>query len=195
MSAAARPGVFVAVVGPSGAGKDSILSLAGQWLSADPSFHFVRRVVTRPANGGEDHDSMTPLQFEAAQRDGRFAASWTANGLSYGIPAAETQALAHGVVVVANASREAAPAIKAAFPRSMIIHITASVETLRARLLARGREDADSVDLRLARSLMLEQGFAADIRIENNGALETAAKQFVETLVALKPAGLERHLG
>jgi ribose 1,5-bisphosphokinase len=180
-------GVFVAVVGPSGAGKDSLLRLAQETLSGDLSYSFVRRVVTRPENEDEAHDTLTHEAFARAQADGAFAVTWSANELFYAIPDSARDDVAAGRVVIANASREAAQAIKAAFPRTIIIHVTASVETLRARLLARGREAADAVEARLARSLMLEQGFTADIRIENNGALETAAKQLLNALAAVKP--------
>jgi ribose 1,5-bisphosphokinase len=180
-------GVFVAVVGPSGAGKDSLLRLAQEMLSGDPAYTFVRRVVTRPENDDESHDTLSDEAFAKAENAGEFAVTWSANGLRYAVPASARSDVMAGRVVIANASREAAHAIKAVFARTIIIHVTASVETLRARLLARGREEADAVEARLARSLMLEQAFTADIRIENNGALETAAKQLLNALAALKP--------
>ena len=78
-------GTFVAVVGSSGAGKDSVMSYARERLGAD--IVIVRRVVTRDADGGsEDHDSMTLDQFVAAETEGRFALSWEAHGLRYGLP-------------------------------------------------------------------------------------------------------------
>jgi ribose 1,5-bisphosphokinase len=185
MQAAAAPGVFAAVVGPSGAGKDSLLREAARRLAGDRRFHFVRRVVTRAGNGDEDHDTLTEAEFQALNAAGGFAIHWMANGLSYGIPASVHDHLAAGRVVIANASRDRAGDIKRAFARALIIHVTASVATLRERLLARGREDAAAVDLRIARSISLEQDFAADIRIENNGTLESAADQFTEALIAL----------
>jgi ribose 1,5-bisphosphokinase len=189
MSAAAdgNRGVFVAVVGPSGAGKDSIMRLAAETLGTDTGIQFVRRVITRQENADEAHDTLSAADFALADASGAFAVSWQANGLHYGIPNSVRSDIAAGKVVVANASRDKAQEIKTLFQRAIIIHITASVETLRARLLARGREDAETVDSRLARSLMLEQGFTADIRIENNGALESATKQFIHSILALKP--------
>ena len=41
-------GCFVAVVGPSGAGKDTIMDAARVALAGDTRFHFVRRIITRP---------------------------------------------------------------------------------------------------------------------------------------------------
>jgi ribose 1,5-bisphosphokinase len=191
MTGASQPrslGVFVGVVGPSGAGKDSIMRLASQMLHNDQDICFVRRVVTREAGSDEAHDTMTVETFREAAEAGQFALNWQANGLDYGIPASIHADLAAGRIVVANTSRDIAPEIKSKFPRAIIVHITASTEVLKERLAARGREDADTRDLRLARSIMLEQGFQADIRIENNGALETATKQFMNALLALKNA-------
>ncbi|MGL4406286.1 MAG: phosphonate metabolism protein/1,5-bisphosphokinase (PRPP-forming) PhnN, partial [Notoacmeibacter sp.] len=54
--ASTRTGIFVAVVGPSGAGKDSILRDAAKVFVSDPLVHFAKRIVTREANSSEDHD-------------------------------------------------------------------------------------------------------------------------------------------
>ena len=92
----------VLVVGPSGAGKDTLLDAARGALAGDPRFRFVRRVITRPADpGGEDHEPVTEADF--ATRD--FALQWQAHGLRYGIPADIAVDLAAGLVVVANVSR------------------------------------------------------------------------------------------
>jgi ribose 1,5-bisphosphokinase len=188
-------GVFVAVVGPSGVGKDSIMRLAAEMLTGDERIHFVRRVITRAENADEAHDTLNEAEFLEASRAGRFAVHWSANGLHYGIPISVCDEINAGKVVVANASRDKANEIKHLFAKAIIVHITASVETLRARLLARGREDVETVDIRLARSLMLEQGFTADIRIENNGALESATKQFINAVLALSSQQAKPHNG
>ena len=59
--------MLVLVVGPSGAGKDTLLGVAQNALAADARFRFVRRVITRPAHaGGEAHDAVSEAAF--AQR-------------------------------------------------------------------------------------------------------------------------------
>ena len=180
-------GVFVAVVGPSGAGKDSIMRAAAAAFTGDHTVHFARRIVTRASNVDEDHDSVSEGEFSALIEAGALALHWKANGLSYAIPASIHNRLAAGHVVIANASRAIAAEIKTNFPRSVIVHITASEDVLQQRLAARGREAVADLKLRIARSNTLEQEFGADIRIENNGELEDAAAQFISAIRALKP--------
>ena len=89
--------MLVLVVGPSGAGKDTLLAAARRALSDDPRFHFVRRVITRAAEaGGEAHEAVTEAEFAA--RD--FALLWQAHGLRYGIP---VDAVEGRAIAVANA--------------------------------------------------------------------------------------------
>ena len=181
-------GIFIAVVGPSGAGKDSLLRAAAAAFANDHTVHFARRIVTRVSGSDEDHDSVSDGEFAALVDEGAMALHWYANGLRYGIPASIRNRLASGHLVVANASRAIAAEIKTTLPRSVIIHVSASENILRHRLVARGREPAPDLEMRLARSTELEQQFGADIRIENNGELEDAVAQFVDAIRALKPS-------
>lgn len=98
--------VLVLVVGPSGAGNDTVLGLAERVLRNDKRFRFVRRVITRPAGAdGEDHEAVSEAQFAGRS----FALQWRAHGLSYGIPTDIANDLAAGTVVVANVSRGSSP--------------------------------------------------------------------------------------
>ena len=65
------------VVGPSGAGKDTLMAAA----AARPGVALVRRVITRPAAaGGEDFDGVTPAEFARRRAACDFALDWQAHG-------------------------------------------------------------------------------------------------------------------
>lgn len=161
--------MLVAVVGPSGAGKDTLMAGARAALAEEPAIRFARRAITRPASaGGEDHAPMTPAEFAAARESGRFALWWEAHGLLYGIPAEIAVPIARREVVVANLSRRALAEAAARFPLR-VVEITASPLVLAARLGARGRETAADIAARLAREAPIPPGL--DCRtILNDGA-------------------------
>jgi ribose 1,5-bisphosphokinase len=173
-------GVFVAVVGASGAGKDSLINFARDRLG--DAVVVVRRVVTRAADdGSEDHDSLTPDAFAAAERDGRFALSWEAHGLHYGLPVALEAELEAGRVVIANLSRAALPRLLSRYPAAQVVEVSAEPEIIARRLAGRGREAGDDIRRRMERG----SGFPLPpgiVRIDNSGDLAVAGSQFVTLL-------------
>lgn len=162
-------GRFVAVVGPSGVGKDSVMRAMA---AADPRIILARRVITRPSDaGGEDFDGVDEQTFSQMQQDGAFALDWPAHGLRYGIPAALDAKLAAGLDVVANLSRRSLADAQARYPGVIVISLTASDDVLAQRLSARGRETKAEVQRRLAQA---NCGLPKDIVghvIDNSGSL------------------------
>ena len=86
-------GRLVAIVGPSGAGKDTLIAGA---VAARPDLVWARRTITRPATGNEPSEAVSEAEFERRRAAGAFAFWWTAHGLSYGIPASIHDHLAAG---------------------------------------------------------------------------------------------------
>ena len=176
-------GTFVAVVGPSGAGKDSLIGFARQELRRDTRFVFARRMITRPPDVAEDHKAVDELEFKRLAAAGAFALSWEAHGLHYGIPADVHADLARGKTVIANLSRGVLSSLRNRFSRAMVVEITAPPETLAARLAHRARESADGQALRLRRSDAVVLSVVADATIVNDGDLRDAGDVFVNTLL------------
>ena len=163
--------MLVGVVGPSGAGKDTLMDGARAALAGDARFVFARRIITRPAEaGGEDHLPATTAEFARMRDQGAFALSWDAHGLSYGIPAGVAAQTRQGRVVVANLSRGVLADAAARFPL-LVLEITAPLELRAARLAARGRESVEDVALRLSRDAPLPDGLNIR-RVVNDGSPE-----------------------
>lgn len=178
-----RNGVLVAVVGPSGAGKDTIIAHARCALAGEPHVEFVRRVITRPCDGTtEDHDSMDEASFAKALALDAFPIAWQAHGLSYGLPASVDRAVDNGQVAVANVSRGVLDALRERYVNVAVVEITASPEILAARLAERARETHAEVLARLARTVVANAAGPNVIRIDNSGPKEIAGEEFVAVI-------------
>jgi ribose 1,5-bisphosphokinase len=183
------PGTLVLVVGPSGAGKDTLMNEARAALADDPRFVFVRRVVTREAVAAlEDHDSISAEAFAENARRGAYALSWEAHGLHYGLPASIDAALVAGRVVVANTSRAVVSRAMDKYRRCVAFYVDAAPEIRASRLRARGREDGMATTARLARQADMLPADARVIRIDNSGALPDGVARFVSALLAIAAA-------
>jgi ribose 1,5-bisphosphokinase len=99
------PGRLILVVGPSGAGKDTLIGGARAACADDPSVVFPRRTVTRESTLWEDHDTISAEDFRHAVAAGAFALWWDAHGHSYGIPASVDDDIRADRTVVCNVSR------------------------------------------------------------------------------------------
>lgn len=178
------PGVFVPVVGPSGAGKDSVMDFARDAFAQNGRIHFARRVITRPASPeAEDHDTLSEDDFRAAQRRGVFALSWGSHGLLYGIPSEVDDLICNRGVVIANLSRASVAEAKTRYANVMPVLITVSPHIMALRLAARGRESAADIKARIARNTSYS-AFDEDCHpIDNSGELEEAGNAFVHLVM------------
>ncbi|WP_299681916.1 phosphonate metabolism protein/1,5-bisphosphokinase (PRPP-forming) PhnN [uncultured Roseobacter sp.] len=174
------PGRLIAVVGPSGVGKDSVMRGIAEVM---PNMHLVRRVITRaPDLGGEDYDAVSVPQFQDMAANGAFAIHWDAHGLFYGIPQTVRYQLNKGTDCLANFSRKALQAGADAFPNFSVLNIKAKPETLAMRLAARGRESEAEIARRLAKANEpLPDGLNV-IHLCNDGPLENTVARAVALL-------------
>lgn len=173
--------MLVLVVGPSGAGKDTLINAAKDALARDPRFVFPRRVVTREAVASlEDHDSVTRAEFALREANGAYALSWEAHGLRYGLPARIVDDIAAGRVVVMNGSRAMVASAKAKFPGTIAVLVEATPAVRAKRLAGRGRETAAEVEARLAREV--DAPLPDAVRVDNSGDVAAGATRFLAAL-------------
>ncbi len=176
-------GALALVVGPSGAGKDTLLAAAKAALGDDRRFVFPRRVVTREAMAElEDHDSLDRNSFNLERLRGAFALDWEAHGLCYGVPVEVESAMREGGVVVVNTSRRVIERALEKYPRCVVLLVTATPEVRAERLAGRGRETAEDVAARLRREgAPIPPGVEA-VTIDNSGSLADGIAGFVAAL-------------
>lgn len=176
-----RRGALLVVVGPSGAGKDSVMGYAARHFSDCADIHFIRRVITRPSDAGSEvHESVSVAEFVEMEQAGAFAVSWDAHGLKYGIPEEVRRNVDSGATAIVNGSRGALPAFRAAFGAIAVAVITAEPSVLARRLAERGRESEEDVLRRLSRQVPDVTSGADVTVIDNSGRLEIAGRHFVD---------------
>ena len=180
------PGRLVLVVGPSGAGKDTLIDQARTAFQGNSSVVFPRRIVTRAA-ADEPHDTMDENAFEGAARAGAFALAWEAHGLRYGIPAGIDDDIRAGRTVVCNVSRAIIGEARERYAEVLVVLVTAPPEILAARLAARARGSDGDLSRRLARSENFA-ALAADCVVANVGAAEAAAAALIAAIAGTAAA-------
>lgn len=174
---------LIYVMGASGSGKDTLMSYARQRLADTGAACFAHRYITREAGaGGENHVALSEVEFAARLVRGMFAMHWESHGLRYAIGIEIDAWLAGGISVVVNGSRGYLEQARARYPRLVPVSIEVSAETLRERLLARGRETPAAIEQRLARHAALRTEGLAGHRIDNDGTIEEAGEALVRLI-------------
>lgn len=172
-----RTGTLYLIVGPSGAGKDTLITAARDRLGQ--THVFPKRTITRPIQSPEeDHIVVTVDAFNTQMRAGHFALTWSAHGLHYGIPNSILDDIKRGKHVVANVSRELIGKAKRTFNPVQVILVTAPIQILSTRLKSRGRESPPDITGRLTRQAQI----TANTTIVNDGSIETALNKFIIAL-------------
>jgi ribose 1,5-bisphosphokinase len=171
------------VIGPSGAGKDSLIEYVRRELD-DAPVRFACRYITRSADaGGESHQTVSVEAFEALRNRGDFAMYWSGNGLQYGVGVEIDDWLDAGIIVVVNGSRDYLPTAAQRYPSLIPVLITVSDAVLSKRLMARGRETLPEIEDRMARSQMIVRpAHKALVVINNDGDLAVAGQALLSVI-------------
>ena len=175
------PGRLILVVGPSGAGKDTLLDLAKAGCTDDSNIVFSRRVITREASASEDNAQVSPDAFREALARGEYAMHWEAHGHCYALPRAIDDELRAGRTVIANVSRTVVAAMRCGYANVVVLSITAPPNVLAERLTTRARRSDGKIEHRLART-MEETTAAPDFTVVNVGSAEYHARQIVRLI-------------
>ncbi len=175
------PGRLVLVVGPSGAGKDTLLRLAQAACTDDQNVVFPRRVVTRESSAAEDNITMSPDEFRRGIDHGDFAVHWEAHGHSYALPLDINDDIRAGRAVVVNVSRTVIAALRQAYANVVVVAITAPPDVLAQRLAARARHSDGNIADRLSRSVE-DVSAQADVTILNAGSADYHSRQLVRVI-------------
>jgi ribose 1,5-bisphosphokinase len=175
------PGRLILVVGPSGAGKDTLIGLARAACADSSEIVFPRRVVTREASSFEDNEQVSFEAFRQALAQGEFAMHWEAHGHCYALPRAIDDDIRAGRTVVANVSRTVVDAMRRAYAEVTVVSVTAPPEILAERLAARARGSDGAIEHRLRRAVD-NAAATPDVTIINVGSVEDHARELVRVI-------------
>ncbi len=175
------PGRLVLVVGPSGAGKDTLLRLAQAACMDDDDVVFPRRVVTRESSADEDNIAVSHDEFGRLRDHGDFGVHWEAHGHFYALPLDINDDIRAGRAVVANVSRTVIGALRKVYANVVVVAITAPPDVLAQRLAARARHSDGNIADRLSRSVD-DTAAQADVTILNAGSADYHSRQLVRVI-------------
>jgi ribose 1,5-bisphosphokinase len=155
------------VVGPSGAGKDTLINGARLECEDDATAVFPRRVVTRPPSVFEDHETVDLETFNRSVAERKFALWWNAHSHSYGVPRSIDDDIRSGRTVICNVSRTVVDVARRQYAHVAVVLITAPKHILEARLATRERPSDGDLAGRIARSAELKETGQPDFVIRN----------------------------
>jgi ribose 1,5-bisphosphokinase len=180
-TAAIGSGRLVLVVGPSGAGKDTLLGLARAACADDVNIVFPRRAITREASASEENDEVSIGTFQEALTRGEYAMHWEAHGHRYALSRRIDDEIRAGRTIVANVSRTVIGAMRRAYADVVVVLITAPPNVLAERIAMRARSSDGTVENRLRRTVE-DASAAPDVTIVNTGSADYHSRQLVRVI-------------
>jgi phosphonate metabolism protein PhnN/1,5-bisphosphokinase (PRPP-forming) len=176
---------LILVVGPSGAGKDTLIQWARGTLGVGLPLCFVEREITRACSPHDRHVAVTDAEFDQRLRAQTYLLSWSAHGVRYGIGPDARAALERGQSVVCIASRTVLDTARQLPWPVSFVEIRAPYELLQQRLIARDGRAPEEIPGRLARAETISvEGDDVHV-IDNGGALTDSGAAFNSLLSSL----------
>ena len=144
--------LLIILSGTAGSGKDSVVR---RMIERGVPFEFVANLTSRPPRPGEidgrDYRFVSENEFKEMIRKDELLEHAVVYGQYKGIPKRPVRdALASGKDALLRIDIQGAATVRRQYPEAVSIFLTAaSSEELKRRLLARGTDSADQVELRL----------------------------------------------
>ncbi len=152
MASAGSPSLLVVITGPSGVGKDSVLS---RLKALNRPYHFAVTATTRPPRPEEtdsvDYFFLSDQRYDEMLAQGEFLENATVYDYRYGVPKPPIrEALAAGKDVVIRTDIQGARYIKSVCPGAVTVFLLPpSWDELEWRLRSRATDTTEQLDLRL----------------------------------------------
>ncbi len=179
---------LIAVSGPSGSGKTTIC----RRIAEHYGWYYSISHTTRPRREGETHGKdyyfVTKDEFEELKKQDEFLEWAVVFGNLYGtskkIINAKREA---GIGVILDVDTQGAENIKAIIPQAVTVFLkTHDIDILKSRLLKRGRDSFDEIDMRLSQATYeLDHVTEYDYVILND-QLDSAIEQIITIIDRLK---------
>jgi guanylate kinase len=179
------PGAMLVIVsGPSGVGKDTVISTLCL-VPTQPERYFVVTCTTRPRReyevDGVHYHFFTPEAFAAKRAAGGFLEANLVHGHWYGTPRDEVRgALTAGRDAILKIDVQGAAVVKQKVPQALLVFLVPpSLEDLFSRLQTRATESADELDIRqrnAALELARQKDYDYVVRNETGQVAKTAAR-------------------
>jgi guanylate kinase len=198
---AGAPGAMLVIVsGPSGVGKDTVISSLCL-IPTLPERYFVVTCTTRPRREYEEdgvhYHFMTAEAFTRKRDAGGFLEANLVHGHWYGTPRDQVRAaLAAGRDAILKIDVQGAAVVKQKVPEALLVFLVPpSLEDLFSRLQARATESADELDVR-QRNAALELARQEDydyVVLNETGQVARTAARVDEIIRAEKSAHPDRR--
>ena len=178
-------GLLVIISAPSGAGKDAVID--GLLGELDDARLYVTATSREPRPGeihGRHYFFYSPQKFREEIEQGNFLEWSVVHGEYKGVRGdAVADALRHSRIVLVKPDPQGMRKLKAVLPEALTIFIQPpSLESLRKRLVGRGTETLESLELRM-KNAEIEMAAAPEydhMVVNDDGKLDHTVRQIAE---------------
>lgn len=178
-------GLLVIISAPSGAGKDAVID--GLLRALDDARLYVTATSREPRPGeihGRHYFFYSPQKFREEIEQGNFLEWSVVHGEYKGVRGdAVADALRHSRIVLVKPDPQGMRKLKAVLPEALTIFIQPpSLDSLRKRLVGRGTETLESLELRM-KNAEIEMAAAPEydhVVVNDDGKLDHTVRQIAE---------------